>query len=148
MNNWKFRINHSYPLRGHYNCVNALALTPQSNILASGGDDRRILLWDTFGLDNKPCKSIRTKHDGHILQMAIDCKGNRIFSAGTSNHILFHDLRTGDEGGSFNGSKIWKVRTNPTNPEILITTFALVSERLGYFRLYDLRVGNTQVKFT
>ena len=140
MKNWDFRFNHSYRLRGHYNCVNALAFTPQGNILASGGDDKRILLWDTFSLDNKPCKSIPNKHDSHILTLAIDCKGQRIFSAGASSHILFHDLQTGEES-SIEGSKVWKVRTHPTNSDIIAATFAWFSDRKGYFRLYDLRVG-------
>ena len=75
MKNWDFRFRHSYLLRGHHNRVNALALTPQGNILASGGEDGRLLLWDTFGLDNKPFKSMLTQYDGPILTVAVDCKG-------------------------------------------------------------------------
>ena len=85
--------------------ANALVLTPQSNILASGGNDRRILLWDTFSLDNKPCKSIRTKQDGDILQCRLIVKESA-YSAGVhSAAYLFHDLQTGD-AGSFDGSLV------------------------------------------
>lgn len=64
MLNFDFYFRHSYPFHGQQNCARALALTPQGNILASGDDDMRILLWDTFSLSNKPCKSIPTSHDG------------------------------------------------------------------------------------
>ena len=94
--------------------MNDLAFVPQSNILASGGDDRRILLWDTFSLCNEPIKSIPTRHKGNILTMAIDCKGQRIISAGASGCTLLHDLQTGKEEGSFDGMYVWK-GTHPSN---------------------------------
>lgn len=38
------------PLRAHYACVNALAFSAGDGTwLASGGDDKRVLLWNSFG---------------------------------------------------------------------------------------------------
>ena len=62
MQNWDFHLRHAYPLLGHQNRVNALGY---------------------FGHSNKPSKLIRTAHDGHILTLAIDCKGHRIYSVYT-----------------------------------------------------------------
>ena len=40
-----------HALEAHYSCVNALAVSPSAadgaRWLASGGDDKRVLLWDT-----------------------------------------------------------------------------------------------------
>ena len=140
MKNWDFRFRHSYLLRGHHKHVNALALTPQGNILASGGEDGRLLLWDTFGLDNKPFKSMLTQYDGPILTVAVDCKGQRVYSAGKTRRILFHDLQSGKES-SIEESKVCKVRTHTTNPEIFAATFCWLSGRGRPVRLYDTRVG-------
>ena len=47
-----------------------------------------------------------TPHDDDILTVLIDCKGQRIYSAGASSRILYHDLQTGDEEGSFDGLNV------------------------------------------
>ena len=35
-------------LLGHYGCVNSVEFSPDGNFLASGGDDKRILLWNVW----------------------------------------------------------------------------------------------------
>ena len=43
------KFTHQYNLRGHHGCVNALSLSGgEGTILASSGDDRRVLLWPVF----------------------------------------------------------------------------------------------------
>ena len=34
-------------LFGHHGCVNTLTFSPDERLLASSGDDRRVLVWDT-----------------------------------------------------------------------------------------------------
>ena len=44
----KFKSKHwsNVDLKAHFGCVNALAFSQNGQFLASGGDDRRILLWN------------------------------------------------------------------------------------------------------
>lgn len=43
-------FEHSTPLLAHHSCVNALAFSNgDGKWLASGGDDKRVLLWNSFG---------------------------------------------------------------------------------------------------
>src|SRR5699024_8007498 len=39
---------HYKDLLGHYGCVNSFEFSPDGNYLVSGGDDRRVLLWNLW----------------------------------------------------------------------------------------------------
>ena len=45
--------------------------------------------------------------------LAIDCEGHHIYSAGTSSRIIYHDLQTGNEEGSFAGSNVRRIVAHP-----------------------------------
>ncbi|GAA6048581.1 hypothetical protein JCM3770_002039 [Rhodotorula araucariae] len=86
-------------LAAHHSCVNALALSrPDPRWLATGGDDTRLLLWDTHHIDHDhsglapdPQACYRGARS-NIFSIAFSCDGARIFSAGNDAAILSHDL--------------------------------------------------------
>jgi len=44
-------------LLAHYGCVNALEFSQDGDLMVSGGDDRRVLLWN---VDRAPCQTAAT----------------------------------------------------------------------------------------
>ena len=54
-------------LKAHFGCVNALAFSPNGQFLASGGDDRRILLWNV-GQTLSKNDNLQRKSPYEILQ--------------------------------------------------------------------------------
>jgi WD40 repeat protein len=86
-------------LRKHGGTVRALAYAPGGRLLASGGDDRTILLWDL------ETGSVRTTLSGHkdwVRGLAFSPDGRRLASAGWDD-----TLRMWHVGGSA-GRERWK----------------------------------------
>eukprot|EP00640_Fibrocapsa_japonica_P005951 CAMPEP_0113942936 /NCGR_PEP_ID=MMETSP1339-20121228/14963_1 /TAXON_ID=94617 /ORGANISM="Fibrocapsa japonica" /LENGTH=112 /DNA_ID=CAMNT_0000947627 /DNA_START=121 /DNA_END=459 /DNA_ORIENTATION=+ /assembly_acc=CAM_ASM_000762 len=46
--------SYSSNIVGHYGCVNALCLNKAGDLLASGGDDRRVLVWPAMAPPGSP----------------------------------------------------------------------------------------------
>ena len=66
---------YSKDLKAHYGCVNALAFSKNGKYLASGGDDRRILIWDmakTISDAKKPNKSMIGCHESNVFCIDFD----------------------------------------------------------------------------
>lgn len=61
----QYSFNRSTPLKAHHSCVNALAVSsgPGRTFLASGGDDKRVLLWEAEG-EMKKGKEPRGSYKG------------------------------------------------------------------------------------
>ena len=84
-----------YP--GMLSAVNSIAIHRESNILASGHDDKTIKLWDlnnkkqlyTFAGHCQPVKSVAFSPDGKILATASDDKTIKLWNVNT-----FEEIRT------------------------------------------------------
>nr|WP_265276349.1 serine/threonine-protein kinase [Nostoc sp. KVJ3] len=87
-----------YTLTGHsgtLSSVNALAITPDSNTLASGSDDKTIKLWDlntqkvlaTLSGHSQAVKSVAFSPDGQILATASDDKTIKLWQVETLKEI-------------------------------------------------------------
>ena len=66
---------YSKDLKAHFGCVNALAFSKNGKFLASGGDDRRILIWDmakTLCGAKKPNKSMKGCHESNVFCIDFD----------------------------------------------------------------------------
>ncbi|GAA6033883.1 hypothetical protein JCM8097_000385 [Rhodosporidiobolus ruineniae] len=140
-------------LRAHHSCVNALTISADGRWLASGGDDMRVLLWDTAddgsgtGQARDPVGCFQGAKS-NIFSISFSCDGSKVFSAGNDTAILCHDLETASS--SFptplhNGARptdVWldhddsvmSVACHPSNPALFLS-----ASSDGTLHLYDTR---------
>ena len=86
-------------LYGHYGCVNALEFDKSGAWMASGGDDRRILIWNVEkSIDDSPIMptAMQGEHDSNIFCLGFDADVKNIFSGGNDERVLVHDLSTAE----------------------------------------------------
>lgn len=61
----------------------------------SGGDDRRVLLWDvarTVSGGRRPVVAMTSQHLSNIFCLAFDPGERRVLSAGNDKQIIVHDI--------------------------------------------------------
>ncbi|XP_057316047.1 DDB1- and CUL4-associated factor 5-like isoform X1 [Hydractinia symbiolongicarpus] len=84
-------------LVGHYGCVNAVNFSNDGDLLVSGGDDQRVLLWNcneiTYMGEPKPI-IMKERHMSNIYCTAFDCNKLNILSAGNDEKVLRHDIES------------------------------------------------------
>ncbi|XP_076379030.1 uncharacterized protein LOC143259660 [Megalopta genalis] len=124
-------------LSSHYGCVNAIEFSNQGDLLVSGGDDRRVLLWKVeqavHGL-GKPAV-MKAQHISNIFCLGYDSSKTKIFSAGNDDQVIVHDLRTGDVVNFFLHEKpVYGLSVHPHNDNV----FASACDD-GRVLIYDIR---------
>lgn len=84
-------------LRGHRGCVNRLAWNEAGTLLASGSDDRRVLLWRYPDHAQRPPLRIETQHTGNIFGTRIlPHSGDRLVVTGAMDYeVQLHRLEAG-----------------------------------------------------
>jgi len=64
--------------------------------MASGGDDRRVLIWSVSkSLDAaaaQPPTAMQAEHDSNIFCLDFDVDSKIVFSGGNDERVLLHDL--------------------------------------------------------
>ncbi|KAG7202814.1 hypothetical protein KM043_009971 [Ampulex compressa] len=130
-------------LLSHYGCVNAIEFSSQGDLLVSGGDDRRVLLWKVEqaiqGVD-KPMV-MKAQHVSNIFCLGYDNSKTKIFSAGNDDQVIVHDLRTGDVLNFFLHEKpVYGLSIHPYNDNV----FASACDD-GRVLIYDIR-GNSSME--
>ncbi|XP_032237224.2 DDB1- and CUL4-associated factor 5 isoform X2 [Nematostella vectensis] len=92
-------------LRGHFGCVNAIEFSNKGGeLVVSGGDDRRVLVWDIErSLTNTKLSPAQMKgqHRSNIFCTVFSNDNNLIYSAGNDDQAMRHDLKTGETVGVF-----------------------------------------------
>ncbi|XP_068222264.1 DDB1- and CUL4-associated factor 5 isoform X2 [Palaemon carinicauda] len=124
-------------LYAHYGCVNAIEFSASGDLLVSGGDDRRVLLWNIDGVlsENRPPQAMKGEHNSNIFCLSFDSCNSKIFSAGNDEQVIVHDLKTGDLVDVFlHREAVYGVSVNPT----LDSVFASAGED-GQILMYDMR---------
>ena len=129
---------HSLDLKAHFGCVNALSFSKCGQFLASGGDDKRILLWDVSQAIDRPNKAknvMKAKHESNVFCIDFDCQNEKLFSGGNDEKLLIHDLKTGEIEDIFpHDEPVYCVCAHPECPELITTACSD-----GRVQLYDLR---------
>ncbi|CAH2045158.1 unnamed protein product, partial [Iphiclides podalirius] len=80
----------------HFGCVNAIEFSSNGELLVSGGDDRRVMLWQ-FGQAILDCgKPIPMKavHQSNIFCLGITNDNQKIYSGGNDDIVIVHDLES------------------------------------------------------
>ncbi|GAA5831373.1 hypothetical protein JCM5353_007144 [Sporobolomyces roseus] len=147
--------NHS-AYQAHHSCVNALAISPgDGKWLASGGDDKRILLHEALSSDDSgTLGEPRAYYQGassNIFTISFDSTGTKVYSAGNDAAIICHDLETASQtsaetpGGATeawidNDDSIHGLSCHPSNPHLFIS-----ASSDGTLRQYDTRTNSQAV---
>lgn len=129
-------------LFAHYGCVNAIEFSTEGELLVSGGDDRRVLLWClTQSIYDKGYPtSMKKTHNSNIFCVAFDSKNKRIFSGGNDDQVIIHDIKSGNALSSIPHRKpVYGLSINPQNDEIIAT-----AGEDGRLLLYDVREVSNQ----
>ncbi|KAL0269456.1 UNVERIFIED_CONTAM: hypothetical protein PYX00_007181 [Menopon gallinae] len=136
-------------LTAHYGCVNAIEFSNDGNLLFSGGDDCRVLMWNVnnammyytgkMGDGSKP-KIMRACHFSNIFCLAVDDENKRILSGSNDDQVIVHDFRTGNPVDYFlHDSPVFSLSLHPTNGNI----FASAVDN-GRILIYDIRETNSE----
>ena len=63
------RLGLERTLEGHHGCVNCLQWSSNGEVLASGSDDVKVILWNPFSGNKKA--EIHTGHKGNIFSVKV-----------------------------------------------------------------------------
>ncbi|KAJ8723827.1 hypothetical protein PYW07_007807 [Mythimna separata] len=80
----------------HFGCVNAIEFSSNGELLVSGGDDRRVMLWQ-FGkaiMDKGQPLPMRGLHQSNVFCLGITNDNQKIYSGGNDDIVIVHDLET------------------------------------------------------
>ncbi len=88
-------------LKGHQDTVDAVAVSPDGSLIATGSFDQSIRLWDA-----KTGKEVRAYagqqgHRGQVLSVAFSPKGDLLASGGADNSAKIWDVPAGVPGKTF-----------------------------------------------
>ena len=79
----------------HYGCVNAVEFSSEGSKLASGGDDRRVLLWPldkTITGQGEPVAMVG-EHRSNIFCLGFDTGATRLYSGGNDEQVCCHAVQ-------------------------------------------------------
>ncbi|KAK4884518.1 hypothetical protein RN001_000789 [Aquatica leii] len=128
-------------LFAHYGCVNAIEFSTEGELLVSGGDDRRVLLWSIpeaiHGKGAPIC--MESNHISNIFCLAFDSTNSKIFSGGNDDQVIIHDLKTANFVVKLLHKKpVYGLSVNPQNDYIVAT-----AGDDGRILVFDIRESNT-----
>jgi WD40 repeat protein len=88
-------------LNGHKGAITALAFSPDGSMVASGGSDREIRLWEVSG--GKLQRTIAGDETGAISSLAFSADGTLLASAGADNAVKVWEVKSGKKNISLEG---------------------------------------------
>lgn len=130
---------HSQELRSHFGCVNALTFSQDGLFMCSGGDDKRLLVWDvskTLHSTHYRPHIMQGRHESNVFCLDFDfVTSSRLFSGGNDERVLVHDVLTGKIIDVFpHDEPVYCLSTHPECPDIFATACSD-----GRIQLFDMR---------
>lgn len=124
-------------LFAHYGCVNAIEFSDDGHWLVSGGDDKRVLLWNVQESISGPGRphTMKGRHNSNIFCLCFDSCGKTLFSAGNDEQVVVHDVETGTTRDVFmHEEAVYGLSVEPGNGHV----FASACDD-GCILVYDVR---------
>ncbi|XP_028981518.1 DDB1- and CUL4-associated factor 5 isoform X2 [Esox lucius] len=112
---------------GHFGCVNAIEFSNNGgDYLVSGGDDRRVLLWNMekalHARSAKPLK-LKGEHLSNIFCLAFDSTNKRVFSGGNDEQVILHDVERGETLNVFlHDDAVYGLSVSPLNDNVFASS--------------------------
>jgi len=130
---------HKKDLLAHFGCVNAVEFSGEGSLLVSGGDDRRVLLWqvDKAITDNVKYNPVamEAEHRSNIFCLGFDSDNTRIYSGGNDEQVIVHDMITKKPLDYFpHEEPVYGLSVHPANHNLFLTACSD-----GRVLLYDTR---------
>ncbi|XP_077494172.1 DDB1- and CUL4-associated factor 5 [Amblyomma americanum] len=124
-------------LYAHYGCVNAIEFSDDGEWLVSGGDDKRVLLWNVQEAISGPGRPrvMKGHHNSNIFCLCFDSCHSAVFSAGNDEQVVVHDVATGATKDVFlHEEAVYGLSVQPGNDNV----FASACDD-GCILVYDIR---------
>lgn len=124
-------------LKAHYGCVNAIEFSNDGLFILSGGDDRRVLMWNVekaLSDIGEPC-SMKGEHNSNIFCLAINNSNSKLYSGGNDEQVVVHDIASGQTLDVYlHEEAVYGLSADPNNDNI----FASACDD-GRVLIYDTR---------
>ncbi|KAK5857977.1 hypothetical protein PBY51_011183 [Eleginops maclovinus] len=111
---------------GHFGCVNAIEFSNNGGEwLVSGGDDRRVLLWnmeEALHARSKPVK-LKGEHLSNIFCLAFDSTNRKVFSGGNDEQVILHDVERMETVNVFlHIDAVYSLSVSPVNDNVFASS--------------------------
>ncbi|KAM8916056.1 DDB1- and CUL4-associated factor 5 [Spinachia spinachia] len=111
---------------GHFGCVNAIEFSNSGGEwLVSGGDDRRVLLWNmeqAIHARSKPLK-LKGEHLSNIFCLAFDSTNKKVFSGGNDEQVILHDVERRETLNVFlHIDAVYSLSVSPVNDNVFASS--------------------------
>ncbi|XP_060805349.1 DDB1- and CUL4-associated factor 5 [Amyelois transitella] len=108
----------------HFGCVNAIEFSSNGELLVSGGDDRRVMLWQ-FGQAMLNCSKpepMKALHQSNIFCLGITSDSQKIYSGGNDDIVIVHDLESKSPVEVLQHHRaVCSLSINPQNEQVVAT---------------------------
>jgi WD40 repeat protein len=139
--------------KGHDKPVTCLAFSPDDKLVASGGQDGQVKIWDTpkcapLSLSPESAKKAEPlhkikAHTGGVYGLAFSPDGKHLATAGTDGAIRFWNPATGEQQFAFMGAHKGGARAVAFSPD----GFSLVSGGMDKtVKIWDAKAGGKVTK--